>query len=100
MSNKVPAPVNIASVVSAPLPELLDAIDGEIFESEISDPEFFGGLVQRRDGHVLLSLPAGRPAFERDCTARFLIAKYLRLDTDGFPASLEATEADTFRTAA
>ncbi len=75
-------------LLDSPLPQLLAELDVELADSSITDPTFFGALVERRDGSLLLSMPPGRSAFERDTAARMLLAEGLGLDTPPVPAPL------------
>jgi hypothetical protein len=75
-------------LLDAPLDELLVELDVELVDSSISDVGFFGALVERRDGSRMLSMPPGRSAFERDTTARMLLAERFGLDTPPVPAPL------------
>lgn len=71
-----------------PLPQLLTVLDIELVDSDLSEPGFFGAFVERRDGSRLLSMPPGRPEFERDTVARMLLAQGLGLDAPPVPAPL------------
>jgi hypothetical protein len=88
-------PVKSATVnlLDTPLPQLLAAFDVELVESSISDRGFFGALVERRDGSRVLSMPVGRPEFERDTAARMLLAEGLGLAAPPVPAPLEVSRA-------
>lgn len=88
-------PVKSATVnlLDTPLPRLLAAFDVELVESAISDRGFFGALVERRDGSRILSMPVGRPEFERDTAARMLLAEGLGLTAPPVPAPLEVSRA-------
>lgn len=68
-------------LMTASLPQLLAEYAVELDDSPITDPTFFGALVERRDGSRVLSMPIGRSAFERDTAARMLLAEGLGLDT-------------------
>lgn len=76
-------------LLDAPLPDLLAAHRVELVDSSITDAGFFGALVERRDGTLILSMPVGRSAFERDTAARMLLAEGLGLDAPPVPAPLE-----------
>jgi hypothetical protein len=76
-------------LLDAPLPQLLAEHRVELVDSSITDATFFGALVERRDGSLLLSMPVGRSAFERDTAARMLLAEGLGLDAPPVPAPLE-----------
>lgn len=78
-------------LLDAPLPQLLDELHVELVDSRISDTTFFGALVERRDGSLILSMPTGRSAFERDTAARMLLAEGLGLEAPPVPAPLVVT---------
>lgn len=76
------------NLLECPLPQLLAELDVELVDSTITDAGFFGAFVERRDGSRLLSMPPGRPEFERDTVARMLLAQGLGLDAPPVPAPL------------
>ncbi|WP_405747747.1 hypothetical protein [Streptomyces canus] len=78
-------------LLDAPLPQLLAELRVEIVDSSITDRTFFGAYVERRDGTRILSMPSGRSTFERDTTARMLLAEGLGLDAPPLPSPFEAT---------
>lgn len=78
-------------LLTAPLPQLLAVLGVELVESSITDPSFFGALVERRDGSLVLSMPTGRSAFERDTAARMLLTEGFGLDAPPVPAPLEVS---------
>jgi hypothetical protein len=80
-------------LLDAPLPRLLAELDVELTDSSITDPSFFGALVERRDGTRVLSMPVGRSAFERDTAARMLLAEGLGLEAPPVPAPLAVARA-------
>ncbi|MET8080048.1 hypothetical protein [Streptomyces sp. NPDC005303] len=75
-------------LLDVPLADLLAAHGVELVESSITDATFFGAFVERRDGGRILSMPAGRSAFERDTAARMLLADGLGLDAAPVPEPL------------
>lgn len=79
------ASVTPGRLLDAPLPQLLAELEVELIDSSITDPTFFGAFVERRDGTRVLSMPAGRRAFERDTAARMLLAEGLGLDAPPLP---------------
>lgn len=87
----LPAPLSTDRLLDAPLPQLLAELDVQLVDSSITDPEFFGALVQRRDGTLILSMPSGRSTMERDTAARMLLAEGFGLDGPPVPAPLEVT---------
>ncbi len=80
-------------LLDAPLDELLDELGVELVDSTVTDRGFFGAFVEHRDGSRVLSMPPGRPAFERDTAARMLLAEGLGLDAPPVPAPLEVSRA-------
>jgi hypothetical protein len=62
---------------AASLSELLSEAGVQILDSSIADRAFFGAVVQRKDGQLLLAMPSGRSEFERDTTARMLLGEVL-----------------------
>lgn len=80
-----------AHLLDAPLADLLAELGAELVESEIDDPAFFGGVIERR-GRLLLSMPSGRDPAERDAIARALLAEVLGVPLAPLPPSLELTE--------
>ena len=80
-------------LLDAPLDDLLIELRVELHRSRITDPGFFGALLQLPDGSLVLSMPVGRSAFERDTAARMLLAEGLGLDAPPVPAPLEVARA-------
>ena len=75
-------------LLDAPLPQLLAELGAALVESSITDAAFYGAVVQRRDGQLILSMPVGRSAFERDTVARMLLGRALGIDSAPVPDSL------------
>lgn len=88
-----PPRITTGYLLDAPLAQLLAELRVEIVDSSITDPTFFGALVERRDGSRVLSMPAGRSAFEHDTAARMLLAEGLGLDAPPVLAPLEVSRA-------
>lgn len=80
-------------LLDAPLDDLLIELRVELHRSKITDPDFFGALVRLSDGTLVLSMPPGRSAFERDTAARMLLAEGLGLDAPPVPAPLVVSRA-------
>lgn len=76
------------NLVETPLPQLLAVFGVELVDSTITDRTYFGAFVEHRDGSRVLSMPPGRPAFERDTAARMLLAEGLGLEAPPVPAPL------------
>lgn len=79
-SAEPPEKMSPERLMSAPLSVLLREAGAEVFESQISDPEFLGGAVQRADGRIVLSMPTGPRSVSRDLVARSLLASMLGVD--------------------
>jgi len=73
-------------LLDAPLPELLADLDVELVDSSITDRTFFGAVVQRKSGDLLLAMPTGRSELEHDTVARYLIAQAFDVDLPDLPA--------------
>lgn len=78
-------------LLDAPLTQLLAEHGVTLDESSIADAGFLGAFVERGDGSRVLSMPSGRPMFERDTAARMLLAEALGLDAPPLPAPIEVT---------
>ncbi|OKJ81352.1 hypothetical protein AMK31_23370 [Streptomyces sp. TSRI0107] len=81
------------SLLDLSLPQRLAVYSVEVVNSPIMDTGRFGSLLERRDGSRVLSLPAGRSAFERDTVARTLLAEGLGPDAPSVPAPLTVTRS-------
>ncbi|MFE2486007.1 hypothetical protein ACFXGR_22455 [Streptomyces mirabilis] len=75
-------------LLDAPLPQLLDELDVLLVDSSITDRGFFGAVVERRDGQLILAMPAGRSTFERDTVARMLLGEALGVGSAPVPEPL------------
>lgn len=75
-------------LMDAPLPRLLAELDVLLHDSSITDAGFFGAVVERRDGQLILAMPVGRSAFERDTVARMLLAELLGVEAAPIPEPL------------
>ena len=83
----------VEHILGAPLDELLAEHNARIVEiTSVDDPRFFGWLVEKRSGDIILAMPAGRDALERDCTVRMLLAQKDGLPLGRFPAPLAVTD--------
>ncbi|WP_371606460.1 hypothetical protein OG725_37330 [Streptomyces sp. NBC_01213] len=81
--------VTAEELFTTPLTELLTQLNAEIGDASITDPNFYGGVIVRTGHPILLLMPTGRPDFERDATARKLLADAIGLDLPPLPGSLE-----------
>ena len=81
-----------AQVLDAPLGDLLATAGVEIVDSSITDAEFFGAVVQRKNGETYLAMPTGRSETEHDTIARYLIAQAFDVDLPQLPPPFMTTE--------
>lgn len=79
-------PLTVDRLLSAPLPELLAEVGGEIVET---DDDKILGKIEGRLGAAQLRMPAGRSAFERDTVVRILVGKLVGAPMRPVPASLD-----------
>ncbi|GGV91796.1 hypothetical protein [Streptomyces massasporeus] len=79
-------------LLDAPLTQLLAETGVELVDSSIADREFFGAVVQRKNGDVLLAMPTGRSELEHDTVARYLLAQIFDVDVPKLPAPIVTTE--------
>ncbi|MER6534341.1 hypothetical protein ABT215_11120 [Streptomyces sp900105755] len=78
-------------LLDTPLPQLLAELDVDAYDSSISDRTFFGAVGRRSSGQLFLALPRGRSDFERDTTARYLLAQAFDVDLPDLPPPFETT---------
>lgn len=84
---------SVDHIIGAPLDELLAEHNAQIVEiTSVDDPRFFGWLVEKRSGDVILAMPAGRDTLERDCSARMLLAQKDGLPLGRFPSLMTVTD--------
>lgn len=74
-----------AEILDTPLPRLLARTNVEMTDSSISDRTFFGAVVERKGGRLLLAMPTGRSEREHDTVARYLLAKVFNVDLPDLP---------------
>lgn len=79
-------------ILDTPLPQLLANLDVDVYDSTIPDRTFFGAVGQRKSGQLFLALPSGRSDFERDTTARYLLAQAFRVALPDLPAPFVTTK--------
>lgn len=77
---------SVDHLLDAPLEDLLAETRTEIIDSSITDREFFGAVVQRKSGELLLAMPTGRSELEHDTIARYLLAQVFDVDLPQLPA--------------
>ena len=73
-------------LLDTPLDDLLADTGVEIIDSTITDRGFFGAVVQRKNGGLLLAMPTGRSELEHDTVARYLLAQVFDVDLPLLPA--------------
>lgn len=78
-------------LLDAPLLELLAETGVEVIDSSIGDRGFFGAVVQRKNGDLLLAMPAGRSELEHDTVARYLLAQVFDVVLPHLPAPFVTT---------
>lgn len=80
-----PAKPSASEILDTPLPRLLARTNVEVLDSSISDRSFFGAVVERKGGKLLLAMPTGRSEREHDTVARYLLAKVFKVDLPDLP---------------
>ncbi|MFF8100124.1 hypothetical protein ACF07S_10170 [Streptomyces sp. NPDC016640] len=85
----IPTPDHL---LDAPLNQLLAETGVEVINSAIPDREFFGAVVQHKNGDVILAMPTGRSELEHDTMARYLLAQVFDIDLPKLPAPFVTTE--------
>ncbi|MEV4784046.1 hypothetical protein AB0K53_01080 [Streptomyces tuirus] len=88
----VALPLSPDHLLDAPLPQLLAEAGVEVVDSSITDREFFGALVQHKNGDLLLAMPTGRSDLEHDTVARYLLAQVFDIDLPKLPAPFVTTQ--------
>ncbi|MFF9285233.1 hypothetical protein [Streptomyces griseosporeus] len=83
---------SVDHLMDTPLPVLLNELGVTLFDSDIADREFFGAVVERKTGELILSMPRGRSELEHDTVARYLLAQVLGVDVPPMPAPIVTTE--------
>jgi hypothetical protein len=78
-------PLSPAHLLDAPLPQLLAELDAELYDSSITDADFFGAAILRGGGRFALAMPRGRDEFERDTVARMLLGMVLHVEMAPLP---------------
>jgi hypothetical protein len=94
MTVACPAPERRPSadeILDTPLPDLLSALDVDLYDSSIPDATFFGAMGERKDGRLFLAMPTGRSELEHDTTARYLLAQAFDVDLPDLRPPFETT---------
>ncbi|WP_309049074.1 hypothetical protein [Streptomyces sp.] len=81
-----------AHLLDTPLPDLLAETGVEVYPSSIDDRGFFGAVVQRKSGEIVLTMPIGRSELEHDTMARYLLAQVFDVDVPAMPAPIVTTK--------
>ncbi|WUC42304.1 hypothetical protein OG692_10495 [Streptomyces cellulosae] len=81
-------------LMDTPLPVLMNELGVTLFDSEIDDRGFFGAVVERKTGELILSMPAGRSELEHDTVARYLLAQAFGVDVTPMPAPLRTVRGE------
>lgn len=84
--------LSVDYLLAAPLDDLLAEAGAEIFDSSITDATFFGAVVRRSSGELVLAMPTGRSELEHDTMARYLLAQALDIDLPKLPELFVTTE--------
>lgn len=79
-------------LLDTPLPQLLNEASVILVDTSITDRGFFGAVVQRKSGEIILSMPAGRSELEHDTVARYLLAQVFDVDLPQLPAPFFTSE--------
>ncbi len=85
---------SVDHLMDAPLPVLINELGVTLLDSSITDAEFFGAVVQRKSGELVLTLPRDRSEFQRDTIARYLLAQALGVKVPDMPAPFTTSRFD------
>ncbi|WP_432169708.1 hypothetical protein [Streptomyces sp. 1222.5] len=89
--SRATAKPSVDHLMDTPLPVLMNELGVTLIDAGITDAEFFGAVVQRKTGELLLTMPADRSELEHDTVARYLLAQALGVDVPEMPAPLSTT---------
>ncbi|GEK03491.1 hypothetical protein [Streptomyces sp. 1-11] len=89
-----PAKPSVDHLMDTPLPLLINELGVTLIDSDITDAEFFGAVVQRKTGELLLTMPRYRSELEYDTVARYLLAQALGVPVPEMPAPLSTTRLE------
>lgn len=81
--------ITIDRLLDAPLADLIAEADVELIKSSITDENFFGAAIARKDKPIVVMLRTGLSDFEHDVIVRYLIGQSLRMDLTPLPAPFE-----------
>lgn len=82
---------SVGHLMDTPLPVLVNELGVTLIDSGITDAEFFGAVVQRKTGELLLTMPRDRSELEHDTVARYLLAQALGVEVPEMPAPFATT---------
>ena len=77
---------SVDHLMDTPLPVLINELGVTLLDSGITDRDFFGAVVERKTGELILSMPAGRSELEHDTVARYLLAQVFDVDLPDLPS--------------
>ncbi|MCX4232062.1 hypothetical protein [Streptomyces ortus] len=80
-------------ILDTPLPDLLGGWGVELFDSSIADATFFGAVIERKTGEIVLAMPTGRSEREHDTMARYLLAQVFDVDLPKLPPPFTTDQA-------
>ncbi|MEU0198742.1 MULTISPECIES: hypothetical protein [unclassified Streptomyces] len=85
---------SVDHLMDTPLPVLINELGVTLIDSDITDAEFFGAVVQRKTGELLLTMPRDRSELEHDTVARYLLAQALGVPVPEMPAPIVTSRMD------
>ena len=85
---------SVDHLMDTPLPVLINELGVTLIDSGITDATFFGAVVQRKTGELLLTMPRNRSEFQHDTVARYLLAQALGVDVPEMPAPFVTSRMD------
>ncbi|MER8008115.1 hypothetical protein [Streptomyces sp. NPDC094149] len=83
----MPAP-SVDHLMDTPLSVLINELGVTLVDSTITDADFYGAVVQRKTGELLLTMPRDRSWLEHDTVARYLLAQAFGVNVPSMPAPL------------
>jgi hypothetical protein len=89
--NAIVTKPSVDHLMDTPLPVLINELGVTLIDSNITDREFFGAVVQKKSGALLLTMPRDRSALEHDTVARYLLAQALGVPVPDMPEPIVAT---------
>ena len=95
MAQSAIAKPSVAHMMDTPLPVLINELGVTLIDSDITDREFFGAVVQRKTGELLLTMPRDRSELEHDTVARYLLAQALGVKVADMPAPLTTSRVES-----